>query len=871
MWQSCFNSFPVIHIICAASGASRRGIAAASSLVAVCCLASLARGAETVARPAGAPAIAGVKPPGPAPARPAKSPAEIAANIVPALERDGSPRNPADMPVIEAIRREYAVPAPKARIAAIEAVFADKNRSRVVNWWSSLHGLAAAESDRGAALWAFTKLCETGGKSSFSAVRIVREMSKTGDGLPGFDPTLRLEQLRIGYRHIQIKMGLVFEALKLALEMPYPNEDSTLGTVMDHPRGRRPGQPQPWRGHLLISHAQLKECMVDTLELINTWMGTEFRLHPGVQRQVFEFTVTARGRIIAEDQQNAYGPSRFKALTAKFNKTSDQATVTLATCLGGPGTEWLSGVAVQPDDTICLTGAGLGPVLEISGRSPTVIGADVNKPPAKVDWTPSLDGAGKPVVDKIGRPIYDPLTWTDPRATGFVLRMSPDLKEIRSFHRLPWATGAITGVASDASGNLFIAGRWTEALGAALAGVCRDIVELPAGDQGGGPGATDRTFLARLSPDGGAVRWIRHMRGVSSSPKVSIDSKGQVVFTGPDLRVFGADGRIRNVIVVPGGLQGRIAYNPRDGTYARGGDHQSPTGHEPYRLVYINVYKPDGRKLLDLYHADGPFSGGATGVVSDSSVRAMAFDSRGDLVFAGWSDGGNTPLTRQPYDLLRGHGQRGTGMDSSGAMGATSVSHLVRLDGKTWKTKGYTVWMGYLATDNRLNGGKIDTIHATIEGSTLFSGESAWGMIQTGNSISGGEPGGSYIALINESMSSLRFSSAMPATGKVHLGDRQELWFLTSAIVRGRPIGFAVGSAVKEEEVYGKVRPPPMEHARQEGFGGGLTDGYVLMLDLGPREPDAAVTDADAELEALLGGGATSGDTKNDNKKKDKP
>ena len=139
-----------------------------------------------------------------------------------------------------------------------------------------------------------------------------------------------------------------------------------------------------------------------------------------------------------------------------------------------------------------------------------------------------------------------------------------------------------------------------------------------------------------------------------------------------------------------------------------------------------------------------------------------------------------------------------------------------------------------------------------------ISGGSAWGMIQTGNAISGGEPGGPYVSLLNSDLSSLRFSSAMPACGRVLLGDRQEVWNLTSAMVKGRPVAFAVGSAIPEQEVYGKVRPPPMENARQEGFGGGLTDGYVLMIDLGEKPKDEP-SDADKELEDLLKGapGAT--------------
>ena len=59
-------------------------------------------------------------------------------------------------------------------------------------------------------------------------------------------------------------------------------------------------------------------------------------------------------------------------------------------------------------------------------------------------------------------------------------------------------------------------------------------------------------------------------------------------------------------------------------------------------------------------------------------AAGLAFAPDGDLLVAGWSDGGNSPLKSHPFDLLHPHGLKGTGMDTSGAMGATSVAHLLR-------------------------------------------------------------------------------------------------------------------------------------------------------------------------------------------------
>ena len=523
----------------------------------------------------------------------------------------------------------------------------------------------------------------------------------------------------------------------------------------------------------------------------------------------------------------APGANRFDEFTEKFAKTPDQAQVVAATYLGGNGTEWLAGGGFQPDGTVVVAGVALGPKLDLGGRE-TVLGRDAVV--AAPERAAKKDKQGKPELDKQGKPKFESFTWRHENATAFVARLSPDLKQLLTVTRLGWKSGGLTGCTVDAQGNIYVCGPATEA----IASISADAKELPVPDTGAKGGACQHTYLAKLTPDGAKTLWVRHFKAPSGAPDVSVGRGGEVYFQGPDLRTFSADGRQTAQSTVPGGLGGRVAVNPLDGTYARGGETRNwSTGREPYRDPVLNIHRPDGSLLYELYHWDGPLVGlNNLRLVSDSVVRGVCYDDDGNLLIHAWADGGNSVLLREPTDV-RAVSRKldGLGFSAWGA-GVLSSAYLIKIDPRTYKVAGGTLWLAFLRDKNKPNSININTLGFARDGSVCIGGSSAWGLIQTANAFPG-EPGGSYVAVLNKDCTALRFSSNLPATGQAEVTDGAR-WAVVSGVQNGRARVLFLSGAVDQEDSYG-LRPAPTLNPRQPKFGGGFSDGHILLLDLSAK------------------------------------
>lgn len=523
---------------------------------------------------------------------------------------------------------------------------------------------------------------------------------------------------------------------------------------------------------------------------------------------------------------SALAATRFDEFTAKFKTPPNPVKVISAGFLGGAGTEWLVGGGFQPDGTVVAAGVTLGPKLELGVRE-TVLGKDAAiTAPVPI---PKVDKKGNPEMDKEGKPKLEALGWKHPNATAFVARLSGDLKTIKSVTRFGWLGGGLTGAVVDAAGNIYLCGPAT----GATAGLSADSQEMPVA----APDATDRgtqhTYLARLSPDAAKVVWVRHFKGSSAAPTVALDPAGRVLFKGPDYRVFDAAGKLVSAQAIPGGAGGFVAVNPVDGTWARGAEHHSPTGREPYRCPMLNIHRPNGELLYQLYDWAGPFIGlNNLRLESDTAIRGVVYDAQGNLLLHAWSDGGNSVALREPMDIRTSAKMGGLGFSAWGA-GVLSCAYVIKIDPKTCKVIGGTPWLSYQQTVNKPNSARIHTLASAVDGSVCFAGGSSMGLIQTGNAI-GSVPGGEFVAVLNEDCSSLRFCSAMPACADVFLDDSspdKARWGIVSGKVNGKPVALFLGSAVEFSRSYDQ-NPAPAVNARQAKFGGGLADGYLLMLDL---------------------------------------
>jgi hypothetical protein len=525
--------------------------------------------------------------------------------------------------------------------------------------------------------------------------------------------------------------------------------------------------------------------------------------------------------------------NRYGTYTKRFATSPDQAKVLAATYLGGSGTEWLSSGGFAPDGRIVLVGNALGPQLEL-GAPTEVIGRDLAAPAAPPKRLP-LMRRGQQRRDKQGNLLWRDFAWNHPGATGFVVHCSPDMRKVLSVHRFPWGSGGITDAAVAADGSIYVVGPASDA----ITRLARDCAALGVKDSGMKYPHCEHVYVARLSADGSRAIWVRHMKGKSRAPRVKVLRDGRIKVIGPDIRTFTPHGRLQAAVLVPGGLGGRTAVNPIDGTYARGGEHHWRTGREPWRCPVLRIYRPDGQLLYHLYDWGGPYVGlDNLRLVSDSAVRKVTYDDAGNLILYGWSDGGNSVFTREPNDVRSGAKNfRGLGMSAWGA-GVLSVAYIIRIETADYKVAGGTVWLAYLRDKDKPNSIWIDTLGFGPDGSIGYAGRSAWGLIQTGNKLWQGDPAGPYVAVLNGKCDSLRFCSSMPACGKAEVGDG-ERWGIVAGRVGGRPRMLFVTGAIDKEELYGTTGPAPTRSAVQARYGGGLLDGYALLLDLSAAAPPA--------------------------------
>jgi hypothetical protein len=421
--------------------------------------------------------------------------------------------------------------------------------------------------------------------------------------------------------------------------------------------------------------------------------------------------------------------------------------------------------------------------------------------------------------------------WRHPGRTPFVVCFSGDLQNVVSAVRLPWRSGSVTDAACDREGVVYIAGMAGRTLPRAG----------PVEDVSAGPAAETTAYVAKLAPDLRSVAWIRTFADAGNGPKVRINDRGEIGVEGGWLYTFDADGRrlhVTELAPIDSWVKAR-AVNPSDRTYTLGGDRKWHTGREPWRCPVLHIGLP-GPGFYELYTWPGPLVGmSGIRLVSDSSIVRLHIGDDGILYAVGWSDGGNSCLEHQPVDLRRHVGYGGLGLQLWG-VNSTSFCHLLKMDPVSGRVRGYTKWMAFRGSDGVPNGIGADLIRAATDGTVLVGGGSAFGVIQTGNSLHRGDPGGSYIALFEPDFSTLRFSSVVPACRAASIREGIHLGIAVGK-QRGRHMALYVGGAAREGMTYSTgPHPPPSLNPFQPEFGGGATDGWLALFDLGPVTNRAA-------------------------------
>jgi|694.fasta_scaffold15835_5 hypothetical protein len=540
-----------------------------------------------------------------------------------------------------------------------------------------------------------------------------------------------------------------------------------------------------------------------------------------------------------------------------WKSSPDGVEVLAATFLGGSGTEWLASGGFQPNGNVVLVGNVLGPTFDLSDPV-GVIGTD-RPAPAEPEPIPVLE-KGKPKI-KDGQPVYEKPSWRDEGVTGFVAIYSPDLQKRLSVHRLPWTAGAVTAAAVGPDGAIYVVGRATDGI-VELGGNVAELPAMPPLEKKNPARARcDHAFVARLSADASRAIWVRHVRGPSAAPTVDLTPDGKVRFGAGHLHLLDGAGKSLSTVQVPGGLRPTSSVRHQDGQIVVGGEHNWSTGREPWRCPTLDVHNADGSLKHRFYDWGGPYVGlDNCRQVSDTAVRSVSHDRDGGILLYLWSDGGNSVAVTQPFDIREPVGLRGLGMTTAGA-GVLSVAYFVRLDPQDYRATAWTVWVGNGGPPrNRPNSTWVEQLTRTADGSLAFAGVGAWGVWQTADKLTDAEPEGRYLAVLNDDFTGLRHCSVIPGVGAADLNDgaasRGSGWGIATGTVNGKSrVLFLAGSkGGKDKEKVDDVHLEPVittptRNAAQERFGGGRSDGYVVLMELATPAPRPA-----AEVKPVVAG-----------------
>ena len=524
--------------------------------------------------------------------------------------------------------------------------------------------------------------------------------------------------------------------------------------------------------------------------------------------------------------------NRFNSYTSRVEHAPSE--VINASYLGGTGTEWLVGGGFLENVDILLVGNALGPEFNLFGHEPLVMGRNQHamnlRPPEAPEREP-LMRRGNPRRDSDGNIRYDDFSWDNPNSTAFLVILDASGQRIQTARRFPWMTGGATSARVGPDGFLYVTGPIGENGISPIGGEYQNTDIDAGGDNGS-------VFLAKISNDISEVIWVRELHGTHVSPDVSFTDQGEVYLSGPGIRVFDSEGNlIRTVSEGRGGVGSAASISPTTGYSVWGGERHWRTGREPWRCPRLNVIDHEGNHVVELYSWQGPFVGvNRRRLVSDSAVRGVMHDPEGNIYIHAWSDGGNSVMTRQPFDIDQNHGAFSDGMEFS-IWGANvlSVAYIKRLNPETYEVEAGTRFVAYSPSDGRPNALNIHTMDIAVNGAVAVSGTTAAANIQTGNNLFPGDvPGGHYIAIWDRDLTTLMFSSSMLAIGKSNIGTNRKQSVISRNFGDHTRIMFLSG-AEESGSAYGTTGPAPTKNAIQEEFGGGELDGYFIIIEIPNR------------------------------------
>ncbi len=513
--------------------------------------------------------------------------------------------------------------------------------------------------------------------------------------------------------------------------------------------------------------------------------------------------------------------TRYWQYIERYEEPNNPARPVSAAYLGADGDNYLSGAAFLPDGRLLMSGTAYGASFDIPGADVSVLGRDADAP----DFEMPRDNRDRP----------NPPGWQYTEGAGYLVMLSSDYASVVRAVRFPWGSGSLTDVATGDDGEIYVTG---------IVGENFDNVAQAREVSPDGIDDEDLIFLGKVRDDLSGFEWcLKIPDSRDAAPKLRVLDDGTVGLVGKNAFHFSPEGR--NTKATSLDLTGRWSRGVDFKTHAHptGADTNSNTGWEPWRRpgLYVNV---DGETRYVLYRWNPRLVGtNWSRRVSDSAVRVITFDEDGNILSYTWSDGGNTVMDRVGYDITRGvrgaveeYTGHSTGLPfSTWGAGVSSFAHINRTDIETGEPLGYTLLASYLGEQNRPNGLNVNMLGTAPDNSVLVVGGSAWGLIETSslvvNSLDPEEDymGGHFIKILNETMSDIRFSSAVPGGGAVDLKRHSRNRSGNMAIASrqdGDRIRVAFVGGATENDKFVEA------NAANSSFGSGAVDGQYVILEM---------------------------------------
>ena len=438
----------------------------------------------------------------------------------------------------------------------------------------------------------------------------------------------------------------------------------------------------------------------------------------------------------------------------------------------------------------------------------------------------SFDFLGRTPIRTLGPdPSLDRVPGYYQRTPSLVL-YGPDLERIEEIVRFPLGVGRASHIlfgADDAIHLLVRPGPHTEAFFQSLSR--KQVLGDPLG-------GVPHSYLFRVSPDRSRVDWGVKFENLSISA-TGYPGERILVRSGSFSRLVDQrTGRLEEGPVVQrvgGGKLHDELVHPETGSFFRGGENHSGTGLEPWRSPWLRKYTREGEIEWTAYDWTGPIVGVAFfRLVSDSAVMEVKLGGDGNLLLQGWSDGGNSVFTRQPYDLREPVPMGGWCSTIWGA-NVLSVPYLIRMDADTQEVYGVTRYNSYLPTSNKPNSITFKDYTTTESGDVVVTGESAFGFVETWdawvtpwiheyreNEFATAK-GGTFLTVFQPDMKRARLATVLPGVRNPRFATRGNKVLL-------------YGQAAPSGSSYGRELSTLLKKPLQE-FGGGQTDAYVMLID----------------------------------------